>query len=162
MLQSPRGRGIALVGTLVLLFGLLVWAGTLEPAPSAGSFPGPDWYGENPTRFLGERVDGTGHVVGTDPVRVAFEYGVGETVTITLEGVDHAVSEGRRIRVFGVLTAPDRIDVVESFTTPPNGMPYAYVVSFLAGLWALYRILRTWSVDREVVGLVPRWGDDDA
>jgi hypothetical protein len=41
-------------------------------------------------------------------------------------------------------------------------MPYAYVVSFLAGVWALYRILRTWSVDRDAVGLVPRWGDDDA
>lgn len=144
----------------LVLVGLLVWSGTLQPNPGAGAYAGQDWFVEDPDRFIGDPVTGTGRVVDTDPVRVSMEYGAGKRATVTLDGVDHAVAEGRRIRAFGTLTGDRRIAVDRSFTTPPNGLPYAYVVSFLAGLWTLFRIVRTWRLDASAVGLVPRRGGD--
>jgi hypothetical protein len=160
MLRSPRSRGTALVGLCLVLVGLLVWSGTLQPDPGVGAYADPDWFVEDPERFLGDPVVGTGRVVDTDPIRASMEYGAGGSATVTLDGVDHAVAEGRRIRVFGTLTGDRRIAVERSFTTPPNGLPYAYAVSALAGLWTLSRIVRTWNVDTHALGLVPRRGGD--
>jgi hypothetical protein len=161
MLQSPRSRVVALAGLAVVLVGLLVWAGTLQPDPAAGAYAGPDWYGPDPAPFVGDPVTATGRVVATDPVRASVEYGAGNAATFTFDGVDHAVSEGRRIRAFGTLTGDRRIAVERSFTTPPDGLLYAYAVSFVAGLWTLFRVVRTWEFDAVGVGLVPRWGGRD-
>lgn len=158
MLRSPRARVVALVGLCLVLVGLLVWSGTLQPDPGVGAYADQDWFVEDPERFLGDPVSGTGRVVDADPVRVSMEYGAGEYATVALDGVDHAVTEGRRIRVFGTLTGDRRIAVERSFTSPPNGLPYAYAVSFLAGLWTLSRIVRTWRPDADALGLVPRLG----
>lgn len=161
MFESPRSRAAGLAGLAILLVGLLVWTGTLQPDPSAGAYADQDWYAEDPTRFLGDRVTGTGRVVGTDPVRVSMEYNAGARATFVLDGVDHAVAEGLRVRVFGVLTGERRIAVLESFTTPPNGLLYAYGVSLLAGLWTLSRIARHWRIDLDCWGLTPGEGRND-
>lgn len=156
MFASPRSRVAALVVLLAGLFGLVVWYGTLAPAPDQGAYPSHDEFLDAPHRYLGDRVVTAGRVTGTDPVLIAVERGLGPPVELAVTGVDHPVEEGNGLRVFGRLVGPREIAADESFAVPEARLAYTYVVSFLAGLWVLARVVRTWRFDRETAGLVPR------
>jgi len=158
MLRSPRARLLAVLVLLCALFGLVVWHGTLEPAPEAGSFPGTEELAADYDAYLGERVTVGGRVVETDPVVVTAEYGVDESIRLTVVGLDPsvAVKEGATLRVFGVVKPDRTIRSSNAFTVPTSGLWYTWTVSALAGLWTLARIVRRFRLDREQWGLVPR------
>lgn len=156
MLDSPRGRFGALVVLLAVLAAMLVWYGTLGPAPAQGDYPTQEDYAPDPTPYLGDRVVATGIVVSTDPVRIEVTYGVDGRTEYAVTGLDGTVAEGRGISVFGRLTDPGTIAADRAFTVPQSGLWYAWTISFLAGLWVLARIVRDWRLDRSSPGLVPR------
>lgn len=156
MFESPRSRAGALVVLLVVLGGLLVWYGTLGPAPTQGAYPDVEHYANAPAAYLGDLVETTGRVVDSDPVRIAVDRPPKPPVTLTVTGVSHPVREGGNLWVFGRLTGPREIAATNTFFVPQSGIAYTYGVSFLAGLWVLARIVRTWRFDPEGVGLAPR------
>lgn len=156
MFDTPRARGAVVVGLLLVLSGSFVYYGALGPAPKMGDYPTQYEFVEDAERYQGDRVVAFGVVTDADPVRVRVEYSPGEYATYRVRGVDHPVEPGDRLRVFGVLSAPSTIDAIDSFPVPPVGYAYTYTVSFLAGLWALSLIVRTWRFDRERLALVPR------
>ena len=140
MLQSPRARLLAVVVLLAALFGLVVWHGTLDPAPDAGAYPGSAELAADYDERLGDSVALEGEIVGIDPVVIESEYGVGESIRLTVVGLD----PGRTIRA------------ENAFVVPATGPLYARGISFLAGLWVLGRIVRRFRFDRTEPGLVRR------
>lgn len=51
------------------------------------------------------------------------------------------------------------VRALNAFVVPRSGLQYAYVVSALAGLWVLYRLVRGWRLDTGRWGLIPREED---
>jgi hypothetical protein len=149
-------RIAALLVLLATLFALVVWFGTVGPAPALGSYPGNDAIGNDYDSYVGERVAVGGTVRTTDPVTIAVEHGSGERVRLTVTGLAIPVEKGEYLRVFGV-ARPDRtIRARNAFTVPRGGRWYAYVVSALAGCWVLSRIVRYWRIETDTWTLEPR------
>jgi hypothetical protein len=164
-----------LLGSLLLatLFGLCVWYGTYGVAPGLGAYPTDQAVVSTPAKYVGDAVTLSGIVVGTDPVEMRI-VGDGTQRTLTVTGVDTPVERGDQLRVFGHLVDEDTVRVTNAFTVPPSGFLYSYLVSFVAGLWVLARLLTQWRLD-STGGLVRRpdaptlaglrrrlGGDDDA
>ncbi len=158
MLRSPRARLVAVFVLLAALFGLVVWHGTLDPAPDAGAYPGPEQLGADYEAYLGETVAVGGEITETDPVVIEAEYGVGESIRLTVVGVDPGVTveEGGQLRVFGVVEPGGTVRAENAFFVPDSGRWYTWSISFLAGLWVLGRIVLRFRFDREEWGLVRR------
>jgi len=158
MLRSPRARLLAVLVLLAALFGLVVWQGALEPAPEAGAYPRSEKLTEEYDRYLGEEVSVDGRIVETDPVVIEAEYGIDESIRLTVVGLDAdvEVEEGAVLRVFGVVEPDRTVSASNAFTVPTSGLWYSWTVSFLAGLWVLGRVVRHFRFDREAWGLVPR------
>ncbi|WP_331233953.1 hypothetical protein [Natronorarus salvus] len=155
MLQSPRSRALALVCVFALLVGLFVLSGTADPDPENHAYPDGDDLAADYDAYVGDRADVSGPVVSTDPVTI--ETGPpGETITLEVEGVEEPVEEGQRLRAFGVVEPGGAFDAEETLVRDPWEITYMYVVSLLAGLWVLSRLLRGWRIDRAVLGLEPR------
>lgn len=151
MRSSPAVRGIVLLALLGGLFGLCGWYGSLEPAPAVGAYPGAAEIGTDANRYVGERVAVGGEVVAVSPPVIDTEYGVGRTVTLRLVGLDDSIQfeEGDSLRVYGVLQTGRTVRVLRAFAVPWYGRWYTWSVSFLAGLWVLARIVRSWRLDRQ-------------
>jgi hypothetical protein len=151
---------------ILVLAGLLVWAGTLSPADARRDFPSEDEVGPNRDAYVGERVTLSGTVVGTDPPVVDVEYGTGESFRATLADADQSVSAGDRVSAFGRLEPSSTLVVERVIVREPWELWYMYGVSFLGGLWVLVRTLRRWRFDAEQLAFVPRerplWGGRDA
>ncbi|MFB6227592.1 MAG: hypothetical protein ABEH88_03250 [Halobacteriales archaeon] len=158
MLRSPRARLLVVLVLLAALFGLVVWHGTLTPAPDAGAYPGSEELAADYEAYLGEDVTVGGRIVETDPVVVEAEYGVEEPILLTVVGLDPGVTveKDAHLRVFGTVEPDRTVRAENAFAVPPIGPLYAWTISFLAGLWVLGRIVRRFRVDREEWGLVPR------
>jgi hypothetical protein len=158
MFRSPRARLLAVLVLLAALFGLVVWHGTLTPAPEAGAYPGSDELAAGYDASLGAEVTVGGRIVETDPAVIDAEYGVDESIQLTVVGLDPSVAleEGAILRVFGVAEPDRRVRAENAFVVPAAGQWYAWTVSFLAGLWVLSRVVRGFRLDREQWGLVRR------
>jgi hypothetical protein len=158
MFRSPRARLLALLVLLAAMVGLVVWHGTLEPAPEAGSYPGSEELAADYDRYLGERVTVVGRIVETDPVVIDAEYGAGESIRLAVVGLapNVRIEAGAVLRVFGVVEPNRTVRTENAFAVPPGGRWYAWGVSFLAGLWVLSRIVRRFRFDRAERGLVSR------
>ena len=151
MLDSRGGRILAVVVLLGLLFGAMVWHGTVEPNPALGSYPDHEEI-ERGEVDTGDAVVVSGTVVGTDPVVLettvelvvdgAYEE---HTLRMTLVGSGDVYDVGQDVQVFGTY-AGDRTVRTES-TVTIGSQPYTYSVSFVAGLWVLGRLLARWRVD---------------
>ncbi|WP_255170946.1 hypothetical protein [Natrononativus amylolyticus] len=152
MLTSPS-RGLAIVVCLGALLGLFVWFGALEPAPDRHHYPGGDELVTDAERYVGQDVETSGTVVGTDPVRIEVnsEYGTTELRVVDAPPVE----KGQNLRVFGPLT--DETTVVAEGTLVRDSWEFAYMygISALAALWVLLRAIRHWRLDPSV-GVVPR------
>ncbi len=159
-------RLAAMTLLLVVLAGLLVWAGTLSPADDPRDVPGNDEVGQDQDAYVGERVSLSGTVVETDPVVIDVEYGTGETFTATVAGVDESVSEGDQMTAFGTLESSSTLAAERVIVREPWELWYMYGVSFLGGLWVLLRTVRRWRFDTDRLAFVPRerplWGGRDA
>ena len=131
----------------LLLAGLLVlgvWFGTLQPAPALGDYPDADDLAADYDAYLGEPVAVGGRVVATDPVTIdAFG---DDTYVVT----DLAIQPDRddNLYVFAVVRPDATLEATTAYTVPPWGRTYTYVVSALAGLWVLARIVRHWQLER--------------
>ena len=161
MLTSPRGRAAALVVLGAALAGLLVWYGSMGVAPGETSYPGTEALGADYDRYVGQQVELYGTVVETDPLVIESTYGDGRRTRYVLEGVDRPVGEGDRVGAFGVAREGRRIEVENAVVVPSWGLPYTYGVSFLAGVWVLWRIVRDWALDRTELGLTPDRGGEE-
>lgn len=158
MLRSPRARLLALVVLLAALFGLVVWHGSLTPAPDAGAYPGSAELAADYDGHLGDSVAVEGEIVGTDPVVIESEHGVDESIRLTVVGLgsDVGIEAGAILRVFGVVSPDRTISAENAFVVPAVGPLYARGISFLAGLWVLFRVVRRFRFDRTELGLVRR------
>jgi hypothetical protein len=150
------GRRLLLVCVLLLvLSGTFVAYGALGPAPTRDVFPDSRDLARDYDRHLGERASVGGTVVATDPVVIAAGDGRGGTIELTVVETRRRPALGDDFRVYGTVR-PDRTLVARrSVVVPPSGGTYAYVVSALAGLWVLGRVVQYWRLDPDA-GLVRR------
>lgn len=163
MLHSWVGRVAAVCGLLAVLFALMVGLGAPAPDPAVGDYPNGDALAQDYDRYVGEYVQVTGTVVDTDPVEIdlGYEYAAdGErhsgTLTVAVRSVDTAVTEGQSLQVYGTL-GPDRTITAEnSVSVPATNYIAMYLVSALAGLWTLARVVCGWRLDRQTGALCRR------
>lgn len=155
MIDRPRSRLLILTALLCVLFGLLVGAGTLAPDSSMNHYPDRHDLGGSYDAYQGDLVEVSGTVVSTDPVVIESRYGAGGVVLLTVEDVDGPVEAGQELRAFGT-AQPDRtIEAHETVVVSPWETYYAWVVSFVAGVWVLARFLRGWRFDRSALSFEP-------
>lgn len=153
--KSPRLRLVAIIVLVGVLTGLLVWYGSLPPDPAAGEYPGSDELTRDYAQYHGDRVVVSGPVLSTDPVVIDAVKGP-VTYRLTITGVDTPVSRGEHLSVYGVVLEDRTIQAITAYAVPQSGLWYAYVTSFVAGLWVLGRLLSHWRLDRDPLGLTPR------
>lgn len=165
---GPWRRLLGMTVLLVALCGLLVWGGTVTPTSSERGYPSEEEVGPDPGAYVGEHVTMGGTVVATDPVAIEVEYGTGETMAVTVVGVDGAVASGDVLTVFGTLTDESTVEADRAIVRGPWELWYMYGVSLVGGLWVLGRVHRRWRFDTDRLAFVPRdrprslWGDADA
>jgi len=158
VLRSSGVRALALLVLLSALFGLVVWHGTLDPAPDAWDLPGQEHVATDGDRYVGERVSVEGRTRGTDPVVIAADYGVDSEIRLRVVGLDADVSgqAGDSLRVYGIFEGDRTVRSLNAFVVPTWGAWYTWSISFLSGLWVLGRIVRHWRIDRDPPGLARR------
>jgi hypothetical protein len=74
------------------------------------------------------------------------------------------LTPGDTLQAVGVLTDPRTVRLTNVVVVPRTGLWYAWVTSFVAGLWVLARLLRHWRLVTETGALHPtpsREGGDD-
>jgi hypothetical protein len=155
MLGSTRLRAVVIVVLLCLQAGLLVWAGSLGPAPAAWAFPDEDALERDYDAHVGERVDITGSVVDTEPITIVASSDGGE-IRLTVRGASGPVQSGDELRVYGVVENGRSIRSIASRAVSSGERLYMYVASLLAGVWVAGRLLRYWRVAETSTGLTPR------
>ncbi|WP_435156741.1 hypothetical protein [Haladaptatus sp. DFWS20] len=131
----------------VLLFGLAVWYGTLTPAPGLGVYPSEEHLATDYDRYLGTKVTVGGTVVDTEPMTISAEYGANEQIRLIITDLTVEANKGDNLRVYGRAAPGHTIQAINAFAVPPFGHVYTYSISFLAGLWMLWRIIRYWHFD---------------
>ena len=154
-LPSPS-RTAALLVLAVVLAGLPVWYGSLPPAPEAGDYPGNEELAADVDRYVGAAVVVHGRIVEADPVVIAAPYGVDGRLELTVRGPAVPARVGASLHAFGVVEPDGTIRAERAYATSPAGHWYAWGISFLAGLWVLWRIVRDWRYEPAAAGLAPR------
>ncbi|MFY4813288.1 hypothetical protein [Haloarcula argentinensis] len=163
MLHSRVGRVTAIAGLLAVLFALMIGLGTITPTPAMGDYPGGNSLAQHPDSYVGESVQVTGTVIGTEPVEitVGYEYAAnGEyhsgTLTITVRNVGTAVTEGESLQVYGTLGPELTVTAENSVSVPARNYAAMYLVSALAGFWTLGRLVCGWRLDWQTGALCRR------
>lgn len=154
---SPFSPGVRVLLVLLVVggqIGLLVWYGSLGPAPEAGAYPDAGDLATDYEAYVGERVSLRGTVVGTDPVVVETAGATG--LTLTVRALSGTAAVGETLRVFAVVEPDGTLRAIDGVLVARPSLRYTYVVSFVAGLWALARLVRHWRVDGAQRALVPR------
>jgi len=162
MIESRRARLLALAVVVAALAVALVAFGTLGPNPADGRYPATTDVIGDEDRYLGERVQIGGEVVETDPLVVADSYqfvrdGTLDTRRIawTITDAQPSADLGDAAQVYGTLT--DERTIRSTTTRISTGdRRYMYLVSFLAGLWVLARLVRQWRLDPQRLAVTPR------
>lgn len=147
MISTGKGRLVIVGILLLLLVGLAMWYGTLEPVPRAGVYPGNNDLVENFDRYHGDLVTAAGRVQSVDPVVIETTIGPRDTLRLTIVNLQIAVQKGDELRVFGIAREGSTIESHTAFTVPPPGLWYAYGTSVLGGLWVLCRLVEHWQFD---------------
>ncbi|WP_435196346.1 hypothetical protein [Natronomonas sp. EA1] len=165
MPKSWRHRLTAIVGLLAVLFVLMVGYGVLTPAPTLGAYPTENDPATNYNAYVDEHVQVAGTVIETDPVVIAAEYdqytqGTRRkgTIELTITNIDEPVERGQFVQVYGTATGDRAIIAANVVVVPAGNFRYMYIVSALAGLWVLGRLVRGWRIDWET-GAVTRRKD---
>ncbi|WP_336343396.1 hypothetical protein [Halalkalicoccus ordinarius] len=156
MIDRLGSRLLGLAVLLCVLFGLLVGAGTLAPDPSMNRYPDHGALDGNYDAYEGDRVEVSGTVVAVDPVVVEHRDDIDGALTLTIENVDEPVEPGQELRVFGTARPGGTIDAEETVVVSRWETYYAWIVSFVAGLWVLGRFLRDWRFDPSTSSFEPR------
>ncbi len=153
MLETRAQRVIALPLLLGALVGLTLWFGTVPPNPELGYYPTADHLVVDYDTYVGEQVQVGGTVVETDPVVVFVEYASWDghryrmgSDRLRITGPVGAVQEGQAVQVYGTVQPGGTIHATEIVVVHVEDWLYMYVVSFLAGLWVLARLVKGWTV----------------
>ena len=155
MLSSPRTRLVTITILFAILAGLFVWAGTIEPDPANNNYPENEDVFTDPDEYVGQQVSVGGTVVNTDPLTVETSV-QGERVTFVVENADPNVSTRDQLSVFGTWQSDHSVTATNVVHREPWEFSYMYVVSFLAGLWVLARLVNRWTLDSTDWAIVPR------
>lgn len=156
MLSNPRTRFVIIAVLLAILAGLFVWAGTIEPDPADNNYPSTSDIHDNPNQYIGEQVTVSGIVVNTDPLTIEDEPVPSETITFVIENADPDVTVGDHLSAFGTLQQDNRVTATNTVDREPWEATYMHVVSFLAGLWVLARLVNRWTINTTNWTVVPR------
>jgi hypothetical protein len=165
-------RALVIICCLTGILGLCVWYGTIPTNPEMGPYPSTERYLSNQDAYRGELVTAGGFVETTDPVVIRATFNDG-TVLVTLQNVETPVETGDKLRVFGRYQGGTTVRAKNVIHASQGGLVYTKSISFLAGMWILFRIVRHWRVDRDTVSIAPdsapgrllagvraQWGDD--
>ncbi|MCL7418616.1 MAG: hypothetical protein M8354_12370, partial [Halalkalicoccus sp.] len=156
MIERPRQGFLALGVLLCVLAGLLVFAGTVGPAPSNNHYPDGTEVATEFAAYHGESVEVSGTVVGTDPVAIEVGTDTDRPLVLTVLDVEGSVAVGQELRVFGT-AQPDHVVVAhETVVVSPWETYYAWAVSFVAGVWVLARFVGGWRFERPRLRFAPR------
>lgn len=147
-------RAVGLVALCCLSVTLLVWFGSLGPAPGVGAFPTGDALATDYGEHVGSEVVVTGPVIDRNPLTVAT--GLDRSLRLQVVGYDGQPDPGTRLRLHGTALGGKRLQVSSGFAVPDRGLWYTWGISFLAGLWVIARLVRGWTIDRDVLSVVPR------
>lgn len=157
---SRRERVVVIFVLFTFLSSLLVLGGIdRQPAPELGAYPDCDNIVQQPDEYQNQQVTCGGQVVSTAPVviRAESETDAGiNTTLLEITDIDTTLERGDTIQVFGVLTGPQTVQATTVVVHPRTGFWYARVISFIAGLWVLGRIIRHWKLDFGTGALLPR------
>lgn len=163
MLTTRWTRAIAVLALSGTLFIACVGFGTLQPAPADGRYPHTGDIVQHPDRYDGESVVVNGEVVTTQPLGVEASYSIvrdGQlergTVPFTITNTQASASVGDTVQVYGVFHQVHSIHVNQIVVTPSRDIGYMYVISALAGVCVLGRLLRQWRFDPEHFAVAPR------
>jgi len=148
VIETPGTRIAAVIFLLVTLFGLAIWFGSLSPAPAVGDYPDQEQLGTAYNQYLGDRITVAGTVLTTDPVVIAATYNTGDVIELRITNLDIDAEPGHTLRVYGIVRPDRHVEALSAVAVAPTGLWYTWTVSFLAGLWALARIIRHWKVSR--------------
>ncbi|WP_396611629.1 hypothetical protein ACH9L7_15745 [Haloferax sp. S1W] len=156
MKDTPMRRLAGILLLMGFLVALMVAFGALSPNPAVGAYPEGEHLDANYNAWVGEKAALWGTVVETDPLVIEDEYGAGKSVHVELTDTSIDVPLGDRIAVYGVVEPDHTIRVLNAYPIPATNYLYMYAVSFLAGLWVLTRLVRTWRLDTQTWALEPR------
>lgn len=155
MIETPRTRLVAAGIWLLLLGGLFVAHGTIDHGDATNRYPTNGDLYESGDALEGDRVVLGGTIADVDPV--VFEGDAyGDTVRVTLVGLDRDVSPGDDVWLLATVESGDSVAVERAIVREPWEIRYMYVVSVVAGLWVLGRFLRGWRFDPREIAFVPR------
>ncbi|OIB56534.1 hypothetical protein [Natrialba sp. SSL1] len=158
---GQRGRLLAALLLLALLFGLMVWAGASPAEPMEQ--PGPDETDvpQDRAAYVGSEVTLGGEVVDTDPVVIATRAsGYGQFTVVdaedTLVNTDGPLESGDQLSAHGTLEDESTLAADRTVARQSSEMQYMYAVSLLGGLWVVGRFACGWRFDRTRLAFVPR------
>lgn len=143
MSRDSKYRFITIIIFILLLFPLFVYHGSLEPNPEKRIYSGEEELIENYQRYVGRNTKVTGEVVNTTPVKIEIEYG-DKTKVLKVKKIDHEVSEGDRISVYGIVRKERTISAINTIVVPPIFYTYMYAVSLIGVSWIVIRIASQW------------------
>lgn len=156
-------RSVAVTVLLTVLFVLTVGFGAATPNPALGDYPGEDELAQDYDSYVGEYVQVTGTVTETDPVEIDVEYEYAANgarysgvIALTVRNLDADVAVGESLQVYGPLGPSKTISAEQSVSVPATNYVAMYVVSALAGLWTLARLLCGWRLDWQTAALKRR------
>lgn len=154
MLESRRGRLGGVILLLAVLAGLCLGFAAQTTVQTQAPLPDADHLGYDAGRYVGEPVEVSGVVINTDPVVIGSEYNYyadgerhGGFFTLTVRNLGRPVAEGELIQVYGVLESESAMTAENVVVVPARNFLYMYLVSFVAGLWVLGRLLAHWRLD---------------
>ncbi len=138
-----------------ILISLFVWHGSLSPDPESNIYPGERELIRDHHGYIGEKVEVGGRVISESPLTIEVKYG-GETMELFVTGTDAKVREGDRLTVFGTLQEDNIVTASKVVVQPFLNIVYMYLVSIVAALWVLSRILTQWRWNHRDKALEPR------
>ncbi|WP_135366096.1 hypothetical protein [Halosimplex halophilum] len=140
-------RAVVLVVLVGCLGAAIVGFGSLGPHPDQGIPAGTGDVASGYDDYLGQQVHVYGTVVSTDPLQIRGESTLHGPVELTVDGYDGAAQEGDVLSVYGVLRPESTVEAIEVVRKPGGSYWRTRVLSAVAGLWVLMRLLRHWRID---------------
>lgn len=141
---------------IIALFGSLVWFDSMSPSPELGVPPTESNFVGSYDRFVGQRVLADGTVTSSDPLKIRVSSEKDEIIELKIIGHDRVVSRGDGLSVYGVLETKNRIKAINIIHKPRAAQQRTYVVSFIAGLWVVGRLVRHWQPNQSRLIFEPR------
>lgn len=140
-------RAIGLLLLIGCLGALVVDFGSLGPHPEQGIPPGTGEITSAYDDYLGQQVLVYGTVTSVDPLRIRGESLLHGPVELAITGYSGPVETGDTLSVHGVLRPEQTVEATEVVRKPGGTYWRTRVLSAVAGLWVLVRLLRHWRID---------------